>query len=185
MTNNNARGDRSTSGKPSGKPQGKPSGKPAQQDKRRPDLNLSVQIKTTKGDELVRCGALWGHAEGVGFGGFFNDTGHGNQVRIVLFEPKQGEYKVGHAPTFKVFIELAHEDDRDSQRQDDGREPRKTDLYFAGLMWENRNAPGFNGYVNTNLLTGQKLRLVAMPPKSADEGSGRRDDWDFDRDIPF
>jgi len=184
MTNNNARGNRS-SGKPSGKPQGKPSGKPAAQDKRRPDLNLSVQIKTTKGDELVRCGALWGHSEGVGFGGFFNDTGHGNQVRIVLFEPKADEYKSGHAPAFKVFIELAHEDDRDSQRQDDGRENRKTDLYFAGLMWENRNALGFNGYINTNLLTGQKLRLVAMPPKSADDGSGRRDGSDGDDEIPY
>ena len=183
MTNNNARGNRS-SGKPQGKPSGKPSGKPAAQDKRRPDLNLSVQIKTTKGDELVRCGALWGHSEGVGFGGFFNDTGHGNQVRIVLFEPKADEYKSGHAPAFKVFIELAHEDDRDSQRQDDGRENRKTDLYFAGLMWENRNALGYNGHINTNLLTGQKLRLVAMPPKS-DDGSGRRDGSDGDDEIPY
>lgn len=176
MTNNNARGNR---GARSAASAAKGSGKPApaasqQADKRRPELNLSVQIKTGRGDELVRCGALWAHTEGSGFGGFFNDTGNGSQVRVVFFEPKPDEFTGDHAPSFKVFIELP--------RDDDGKGgERKTDLYYAGLMWDNRSSEGLNGYISTNLLTGQKLRIVAMPPKARDD---RRSDGSDD-DIPY
>jgi hypothetical protein len=161
--------------------QSKPSDRP-QTGGNRADLNFSVAVNGVDKDgkateKLLRTGGLWSHRDKNGFGGYFLDTGSGREVRVVLFEPKDGEFDSQRNPAFKVFVEHRA-----------ATEGGKSELLYGGLVWQNANNVGFNGYLITNLLTGSRIRIVLMPPRDPNTGGNSgsaSDDNGLDDDIPF
>ena len=139
-----------------------PAARPSHSDSKLPAYRLSIEIQNSSQNadakpELHRCGALWAHENGGGFGGYFVNTGTGRRVRVVLFEPKDGEYDSQRNPDFKVFVEVPRVSD-----------PSETDLIWVGLAWRGKN-DSLSGHMNSDPMSGRTLRFAAFPPKDKDE----------------